>query len=66
MSTYAIDFKGRKNLIAYEIPSAVGMIGFYIPDLDGDYDFFEYRWRGMLDRHEARPCSRWAVRECAA
>lgn len=54
---YAIDFKGRRNLLAQEIPSAVGMVGFFIPDLGGDYDFNKSRFEGMIARNEARPVS---------
>lgn len=54
---YAIDFKGRTNLLAQEIPSAVGMVGFYIHALGGDYDFPKSRFEGMIARNEARPVS---------
>jgi hypothetical protein len=54
---YSIDFKGQRNLLAQEIPSAVGMRGFYIHALGGDYDFNASRFEGMVSRHEARPVS---------
>jgi hypothetical protein len=52
---YAIDFKGHKNLLAQEIPSAVGMRGFYIHDLGGDYDFRDFEYR--IAKGEAREVS---------
>jgi len=55
--TYAIDFKGHENLLAVEIPSAVGMRGFYIHALKGEYDFFTYDWEQMLRDNRARPCT---------
>ncbi|QIW87577.1 hypothetical protein Ab1vBOLIVR4_gp60 [Agrobacterium phage OLIVR4] len=55
---YAIDFKGHKNLLAQEIPSAVGMIGLYIPALDGDYDFKSYDFQARIARGEFRQISR--------
>lgn len=55
---YAIDFKGHKNLVAQEIPSAVGMIGLYIPALDGDYDFRSYDFKDRVSRGEFRQISR--------
>lgn len=55
--TYALDFKGRRNLFAQEIPSAVGMRGFYIADLDGEYDFFTYDFDAMVRAGTARPAS---------
>lgn len=54
---YAIDFKGQTNLLAQQIPSTVGMVGFYIHALGGEYDFFTSRFEGMLSRNEARPVS---------
>nr|DAF77098.1 MAG TPA: hypothetical protein [Caudoviricetes sp.] len=55
---YAIDFKGHKNLLAQEIPSAVGMIGLYIPALKGDYDFKSYDFKARVERGEFRPISK--------
>lgn len=57
MMFYAIDFKGQKNLLAQEIPSAVGMVGFYIHALDGEYDFHTYRFEEMKRTDQARPVS---------
>lgn len=62
---YAIDFKDRKNLTAYEIPSAVGMTGLYIPELvapgcnanSAEYDFKNYRFQSMLRSGQVRPIS---------
>lgn len=55
---FAIDFKGQINLTAVEIPSAVGMRGFYIPELNGEYDFQTYRIEGMLRSGDLRPVSK--------
>lgn len=55
---YAIDFKGQKNILAQEIPSAVGMIGLYIPALGGDYDFKSYDFQARVERGEFRQISR--------
>jgi hypothetical protein len=49
---YALDFKGRNNLLAQEIPSAVGMRGFYIHELGGEYDFRDFEYR--IAKGEAR------------
>lgn len=54
---FAIDFKGQTNLTAYEIISAVGMRGFFIPELCGDFDFWTHRVEGMLASGELRPVS---------
>lgn len=54
---YAIDFKGHKNLLAQEIPSAVGMRGFYIHALGGDYDFSAYSFEMLVATSSARPVS---------
>jgi hypothetical protein len=54
---FAIDFKGQTNLTAFEIVSAVGMRGFFIPELAGDYDFWTYNVEGMIARGELRPVS---------
>lgn len=54
---YSIDFKGHRNLLAQEIPSAVGMVGFYIHALDGDYDFHTHRFEEMKRTNVARPVS---------
>lgn len=54
---YAIDFKGHRNLLAQEIPSAVGMVGFYIHALGGDYDFGASRFEEMKRTNAARPVS---------
>lgn len=51
---YRIDFKGLKNVIAQEIPSAVGMVGLYIPELGGDYDFKSYDFKARVARGEFR------------
>lgn len=55
---FSIDFKGQTNLTAQEIPSAVGMRGFYIVELEGDYDFWTHRVEGMIASGELRPISR--------
>lgn len=54
---YAIDFKGQENLLAQEIPSAVGMRGFYIHALNGEYDFDKERFASMIRNNQARECS---------
>lgn len=54
---FSIDFKGRTNLIAQEIISAVGMRGFYIKELGGDFDFWNSRVEGMIASGELRPIS---------
>ncbi|MBO4228029.1 hypothetical protein [Bradyrhizobium neotropicale] len=54
---FAIDFKGQTNLLAQEIPSAVGMRGFYIGALKGEYYFFRYDCEKMLKEGTLRPCS---------
>ena len=54
---FAIDFKGQNNLTAQEIPSAVGMRGFYIGELKGEYDFCKYRVESMLRDGTLRPAS---------
>lgn len=55
---FAIDFKGYENLNAQEIPSAVGMRGFYIGGaLGGDYDFDKYRVDTMISNGTLRPAS---------
>lgn len=57
MKRFAVDFKGQKNLVAYEICSAVGMIGLFIPALDGDYDFASYDFKARVARGEFREIS---------
>jgi hypothetical protein len=54
---YAIDFKGQTNLLAQRIPSAVGMVGFYIHALGGEFDLLASRFASMLSSNEARPVS---------
>lgn len=56
--TFAIDFKGHTNLIAVEIPSAVGMRGLYIRDLGGEYDFRHSDFDARIRAGSFRECSR--------
>jgi hypothetical protein len=56
--TFAIDFKGQTNLIATEIPSAVGMRGLYVPDLGDAYDFLESDFNARVRSGAFRECSR--------
>lgn len=51
---YKIDFKGLKNIDAQEIPSAVGMVGLFIPALGGDYDFSSFDFKARVSRGEFR------------
>lgn len=54
---FAIDFKGRTNLPAVEIPSAVGMRGLYVPD-HGEFDWYGWQFAAMLQDGTLRPCSK--------
>ena len=55
---FAIDFKGHENLNAQEVPSVVGMRGFYIGGpIDDEYDFWKYRVDSMLAEGVLRPAS---------
>ena len=66
VTTFAIDFKGHKNLIAHEINSAVGMIGLYVPALvqDGcgsnsaEFDFRSFDFASRVANGEFRPVSK--------
>lgn len=51
---YKVDFKGHKNIYAQEIPSAVGMVGLFIPALGGDFDFSYIDFKGRVSRGEFR------------
>lgn len=51
---YKVDFKGHKNVDAQEIPSAVGMVGLYIPALGGDFDFSSHDFKARVARGEFR------------
>ncbi|MBN9033675.1 MAG: hypothetical protein J0I23_28165 [Rhizobiales bacterium] len=55
---FAIDFKGSKNLLAQEIPSAVGLRGFLIAGL-GEFDFDRARVMTMLRAGTLREVSTW-------
>ncbi|WP_024278601.1 hypothetical protein [Xanthobacter sp. 126] len=58
---FIIDFQGRENLIAQEIPSAVGMRGLAVQGL-GEFDFDATRF-AMLQRFgHIRPASALPVR----
>lgn len=54
---FIIDFKGQKNMLAQEVPAAVGMRALYIPTLAGTYDFGGMRFDDMTRRGEIREAS---------
>lgn len=53
---FAIDFKEHRNLVAQEIPSAVGLRGFLIEGL-GEFDFEARRVAAMIESGKLRPVS---------
>lgn len=57
---FAIDHFGETNLTAQEVPSAVGMRGFYIPGR-GTFDWPAYLVRRMERDGTLRPCSKVKV-----
>lgn len=57
VNCFVIDMKGRQNLRAYEIPSAVGMRGLFVPELKGEFDFIGSRFEAMQRAGQLRPAT---------
>lgn len=55
-TVFSIDIFGASNAYAQEIPSAVGLRGFYIAG-HGEFDFSKHKVERMLSAGDLRPAS---------